>query len=362
MFQSKPWLCAVRIFGLATLSPLTTLWSNLPLPPERLWDLFITMKTILLIILAMGFAASASELGKLQDSFMARYDETNQERDDGLKKLESSYVAALERHLDKVKSTGKLERVIPVRDEIQAVQKDAAALPELPNSADRDLRKMREKFVGAREAIVESHALALVQLAGKMDELLKKTEADLTRQGKIDDALAAKRMRETLTEDTGIQAASRFSESRSQSLQPKDWIKFSDGTWEVRGSGPSYIGPIGGSGYEKLHVTMRQRFEEADQGKNGLFVTLAPIEFEIRFPRPVSELKTEGYSALGAGRKVKFHVIRSGETIKVGEVVADGRNTAPLDCKFEPTRKLTIRLEKEDGGGVWTALLNPRVR
>ena len=92
------------------------------------------MKSLCCLLLAAfvlttpGFGA---DLEKLQTSFMARYDEANSTRDEQLKQLEASYLGALERHLDKVKASGDLKVVVPVRDEIEAMKATPGSLPSL---------------------------------------------------------------------------------------------------------------------------------------------------------------------------------------------------------------------------------------
>lgn len=119
------------------------------------------MKTLiqaLLLVPVVLIAAAASDLEKLQTSFMARYDEANATRDEQIKKLESSYLAALERHLDKVKGSGDLKVVVPVRDEIEAMKADPAALPSLKDGADADLKSMRAKYAAARDGVQRKRA------------------------------------------------------------------------------------------------------------------------------------------------------------------------------------------------------------
>ncbi|BCX48293.1 hypothetical protein HAHE_22010 [Haloferula helveola] len=169
------------------------------------------MKRILPILFAalacVSVPSAAATLEELQASFMSRYDEANAKRDDQVRKLEGSYIGALERHMEKVKASGKLEEVIPVRDEIEALQNGTNPLPELPKNADPQLKSMRKKFTTAKESVMKSHAESLVDLFSKMEAALKAQEAELTKAGKIDDALAAKRMRETLMSDKGVEAA-----------------------------------------------------------------------------------------------------------------------------------------------------------
>lgn len=320
------------------------------------------MKPIWLIILALALVAEATELGKLQDSFMSRYDATNQERDDGLKKLESSYVTALERHLDKVKASGKLERVIPVRDEIQAVQTDAGSLPELPESTDRELRSMRDKFVEAREKILETHAKSLIDLADKMEELLRKKEAELTKAGKIDDALSANRMRETLGSDEGIAGARQHLDiNRQVGPQSRMPIQLREAKLRALEKRFSFYGLVTEPGLEALHAKAVNRYREIDDGRGELLVVPAPIRLELRFPREVTELDAEAY--LGVVGDAIFRVHVAGELVKELDFEGDLNSSKQLKCKFSPTRSLVIEVDpKSEKDGAWTALSKGFVR
>jgi hypothetical protein len=135
---------------------------------------------------------------------MERYDAANLSRDEQLKKLDASYLAALNRQVEKAKATGKLDAVIPILDEVQAVKNAADPLPDLPSTASAELKQMRAKHAEARAKILKSHAEAVTSLADKMTAALKAQESELTKAGKIDDALAAKHMRESLEKDEGL--------------------------------------------------------------------------------------------------------------------------------------------------------------
>lgn len=204
------------------------------------------MKIILLLAIALVTFASAATLEELQTSFMARYDEANAKRDEQLKKLEGSYLGALERHLKKVSSGGKLEEVIPVRDELEAVRASKDPLPELPDSADYTLKQMRGKYVDARGKVLESHAETLVDLSDKMNTALEAQERELTRAGKIDEALAAKRMRETLSEDKGLQAAQGVvaSNTKPSGLAKSEWRSLLGEKMEVVSKGRHPVGKL----------------------------------------------------------------------------------------------------------------------
>jgi hypothetical protein len=166
------------------------------------------VRTFLAVVAVMLPATTlADTLGRLHKSFMERYDEANSKRDDQLRQLDQSYLAALLRQQDKAKASGKLDAVLPWVGEIQSIKTGANPLPDLAEGAPGELKQMRAKHAESRDRIIKSHAIAITGLADKMEQALKSQESELTKAGKIDEALAAKHMRETLAGDQAIRSA-----------------------------------------------------------------------------------------------------------------------------------------------------------
>jgi hypothetical protein len=63
---------------------------------------------------------------------------------------------------------------------------------------------MRSKYVELRNQVLKTHAETVTELFGKLEEVLKIQETELTKAGQIDDAIAAKQTRETLATTVGI--------------------------------------------------------------------------------------------------------------------------------------------------------------
>ena len=171
------------------------------------------MKALLWLLTALLLPLAAvrgDTLAQLQKSFLERYDEANATRDAQLQKLEASYLAALNREIEKTKATGRLEAVIPFVDEVEEVERASGELPALKDNTPPELRQMRGKYSQARTAILKKHAESLISLADKMKSALEAQEAALTKAGKIEDALTAKHMREGLENDAGVRDARAF--------------------------------------------------------------------------------------------------------------------------------------------------------
>jgi hypothetical protein len=159
------------------------------------------------IFMAIAETSLADSIADLEQAYLSRYDEAIGKQKSQIEKLQASYLTALKREMAKVQSTGKLEAVIPFRDEITFIEEGKDPLPALPEATVYQLKKMRSQFVDARQSILVTNATILVGLADKMVEVLEARETELTKAGKIDEALAAKKMRESYVEDENIQAS-----------------------------------------------------------------------------------------------------------------------------------------------------------
>lgn len=165
---------------------------------------FISFLIVSEVVVTMCMGASLEDLKK---SYAAHYDEANAQRDTQIKTLNANYLRALDRLLEKAKATGKLETVIPIRDESLAIKNANDPLPALAKTASLELKNMREKYNKARNKILIAHAETVNDLVGKMREKLKSQEIALTKSGKLLHALAAKQMRESLANDAGANDA-----------------------------------------------------------------------------------------------------------------------------------------------------------
>ncbi len=203
------------------------------------WPTFI-LWMILATMLTPERLFAADEAGQLETAFKSRHDAVNAQRDEQLAKLKTGYLAALNRQFEKVKASGKLEDALSVRDEIDAVKSGTDPLPALAANATYDLKQLRKTYDEAQAPILKTHASALSDIAGKMTEALKAEEARLTRAGKIDQALAAKKLRESIEQDEGINAARK---NFPTEIQGKDqWVSLLKSKWEVELSEGWYVG------------------------------------------------------------------------------------------------------------------------
>ncbi|MCH7226426.1 hypothetical protein [Haloferula sp. A504] len=316
--------------------------------------------TALCLTLTVASLATASSLEQLQTSFMSRYDEANAERDQNLRKLEASYLGALQRHMDKVKASGKLERVIPVRDEIEAIETGADPLPALPKNADGDLGKMRDKYAEARDRILKNHAETLVDLAAKMDQALMKEEADLTRAGKIDDALAAKRMRETLSNDAGITTARKLLDrgGDSGSVRLGEWRSLLAEKIEVMGRGKYPAGRLSEILPEEREF-WRDHFKAlSEEEQENVLVSPAPCQIRFKLPQAVNRFR--GKVSLASAYGDATAIVKAGGVEIFRKRLNRESRGASLNLEFDATKVLEFEVDMNSHPGAdwicWTAI------
>lgn len=308
-------------------------------------------------------AAMAADLGQLQQSFMARYDEANAERDKNLKRLEASYLGALERHMDKVRGSGELERVILIRDEIEVIEAGKDPLPALPEGTSRDLESMRSKYVDARSKVLKSHAEALLALSSKMEEALKIEESRLTKAGRIEDALAAKRMRETLASDAGVSAARDRLGGGNGSPGPRlgEWLPLLGQKMDVDDQGKNPVGKLSEIAPED-RVFWAQHFGDLDEADAaGILVSPSPCRIRFRCSQKVTKLR--GKVALAVPNGEATVRIKAGDAkILEKRLFAEDRSDT-FDLEFSADQ--TIEIEVDDNnhpGNDWIYWTNLEVR
>lgn len=306
----------------------------------------------------------AADLGSLQSSFINRYDEMNATRDSQLKTLQSSYAGALDRHLDKIKAGGEIEKAIPVRDEIEAVKANTQPLPEIPKTADPELQNMRTKYLGARSKVITTHAESLVALADKMNQALEGEEKDLTRNGKLDDALAAKRMRETLSEDQGIASARKLLENTSSNIEkepqePAKWKLLLKQRMKVEEQGENEVGALSEVAQGERRF-WSQILTGGAEDPDEILVT--PSSCKVSFsPRDaVTELSGKVDTAFpGARANVR---IKAGGKVIFEQKIGGRGGGAWVAETFDPAETVEIEVESAGDRSTWVYWTNLKTR
>lgn len=313
------------------------------------------------ILLAAGAVAAAEdEVKQLRVSFEKRYDAANTQRDEQLTKLETGYLAALNRHLEKVKSSGKLENVLSIRDEIEAVKEGKDPLPALPPKATYDFKQLRKTYTESRAAIQKTHYSTVSELASKMTEALKAKEVQFTKVGKIEEALAAKKLRESLDQDEGIVAA-REHVAKPGPLK-NEWVSLLDSDWEIEESESWYVGDAEGlKGKGRYLEESKALMQKVRDGGFPHFIGVpkARVVFKMRGKVTRFEAKV---SMLSFGNAAL--ILHAGGK-SVTEVRIDNleNKEAVLKAEFEPTNRLILEFDAQgDSSGDWIGIFSPKVR
>ena len=316
---------------------------------------------LLATTLALAAASPAQSLGTLQKGFMDKYDALNRDRDGKLEQLETNYAAALTRLLDDSKRTGNLDAVLPVRDEISAVESHTWPLKELPKTAPRQLVEMRAKFVDARNKTAADHATELVALVDRMQQLLKDQEAELTRKGDIEAALTARKMAETLDQDATIQAArTEAHPKRVPSITEADWISLQKFDMQVIEKSNMYCEWVTERFLASLSSLARGRLKEAG-GSAPILAAHAPATVEFRTKRPITRFRCRIFLASEVG-DVAFTIIAGDKRVR--SVTLSGKvGGRELSCEFPETT--TLRLVTDPRGSMnsdHSAWIDPQVQ
>ena len=162
----------------------------------------------LLVVTNRGFAQAAQNaqsLEEFQRSFTEDCVSLGQERDRDLGKLAGNYITALRELGEKAKQSGNLDAVLPVRDEIAAVEGSKWPLPLLGKTAPKRLRELRDTYVEERGKIEKEYSRRVSELVGKTTDLLKQREVELTKAGDVDGALAVREMVRLISSDPALQ-------------------------------------------------------------------------------------------------------------------------------------------------------------
>ena len=309
---------------------------------------------IVIVSFAVLATGVASDLEKLQTSFMARYDEANATRDEQIGKLETSYLAALERHLDKVKASGDLAIVVPVRDEIEAMKSAPASLPSLRDGADADLKAMRGKYAEARDGVRRQHARTLIDLSDKMDAALAAQEQELTKAGKIDDALTVQRMSETLAKDGGIVAARKLGKAAPSAAlagEPGKWQLLLKQGMKVEEQGIHPVGTLSEVAKEGRGFWSRLLTGGDEEDADDILVTPSPARVSFKPERPAREIRGKVSRAF-PDVPVTVRITADGEEVFEAKLDLQ-KDEARIDLEIDPASEIEIAVEGADRRAAW---------
>lgn len=312
----------------------------------------------------MGLVLSspAADLAELQASYEQRGKEAKEECQIGLNRLRASYREALLRHLEKVKASGKLELVLPVSEEISAVeQREDGFLPALPEQVDEGLAKMRDAYETAGEKLRLKRSQALVELANTMDEALAKREADWIRAGDIEEAKQARAVRDGLAKDPELVAARKELGAAEEAAQPGlgGWVPLLSQKMEVVSKG--HFASVG-----KLAEVIKDKDVEVQQMLAGnikaaaetVLLSEAPSVIQFRFAQRMSKMRGQVALAIPNG-DATIRIKANDE--KVFETRVNRQDMSEkFDLTFPMTKSIEIEVDMNGHPGndfvYWTGL------
>lgn len=140
--------------------------------------------------------------------------------------LNELYRKNLEALKKRHQQSGDLDRVLAVDAEIKAIGTDEKVDP----ASDGELRQLQNTYTEAKEARSEALEKEFSNLVHDYLEKLEKLQSDLTREGKMEDAVAVRSesefVRILVARGKLIPVADWMSEKRRLSLIPEDAIEF----------------------------------------------------------------------------------------------------------------------------------------
>jgi hypothetical protein len=318
-----------------------------------------TLRALCALFLFAGpLAAAEDEVEQLQTAFEKRHGEAKAKRDEQLDKLEAGYQAALNRHIDKVKASGNLEDVLTLRDEVDAVREGVDPLPALPATATQEFKQLRKTFEEARAGIEKAHTAALSDLATKMSEVLKAKEVQLTKAGKIDEALAAKKLRESIEKNEKFGAVMP-AEKPGKDGGADGWISIKKAEMTVVSESQYPVKWIDAEVRATLSQAIAKHIDAAGAGEDSL-MTVAPATVKVTSKNYMTRFRCK--VLLAEEGDAKFLITAGGRVVESFELKGAGK-TKEIDVRLPQTRELVLSVEINGvQHGDWGVWMNPETR
>jgi hypothetical protein len=311
-----------------------------------------------LVLFAASPAVAGEEVEQLQVAFEKRHGDANAKRDEQLAKLETGYMAALNRHIDKVKASGNLEDVLTLRDEVEAVKEGIDPLPALPATATQEFKQLRKTFEEARAGIEKAHSAALADLATKMTELLKAKEIQFTKAGKIDEALDAKKLRASIEENKEFGAVMPTKKPGEEG-GADGWISIKKAEMTIVTESQLPVKWIDAELRATLPQVVAKNMDAAGVDKNSLF-TLPPAAVKFTFKNYVTRFRCK--ALLADEGDARFVISAGGKVVQSFDLKGAGK-TKEIDLRLPQTRELVLSVEINGiQHGDWGVWMNPETR
>jgi hypothetical protein len=155
------------------------------------------MKPLLASVLFLIFATSMwADVALIEKQFRAAYEAhvgTKYAAD--VAELDAKYLGALERSMQSATQAGKLEEALAFQDEIQRI-KDKSPLPDTDDGVAPALAKLRATYREQAGKLLATRNAAVAPIVEKFAAALAADQEELTKAGKLQEAVAVKTYRE----------------------------------------------------------------------------------------------------------------------------------------------------------------------
>ena len=219
--QTDLHLSFVRQVSQASLTPLApggNAWlSGLPsvvrMPCRRgfAFPVFRFRDWCLLLVLGCMVACFETRAAEIPDTMvkllLAEFDREVQRNlatphEDAVRALREKYKGALRQEMEKEAGSGVLERVLPYKREMELLD-NGGAIPATVDDLPAGLARLRKLFLEGERKVTRERDAKLPGLLQRYDSAFAEIQASLTKEKRIDDALAVKELRESLGQRSG---------------------------------------------------------------------------------------------------------------------------------------------------------------
>ncbi len=146
--------------------------------------------TVLTCLLLLGIARA--DVAEIESQFRSVYElHVGKQFREEVAALDAKYLGALERAMQSASQGGKLEDALVLREEIQRV-KDKGPLPEQDDGVAPGLAKLRATYREQAGKLLAARQKAVAPIIEKFGVALTAYQEELTKAGKLDEALDVK--------------------------------------------------------------------------------------------------------------------------------------------------------------------------
>lgn len=161
-------------------------------------------RRILLLMLLSPGGAPAAELKDFQDYLAARRELIDAMHRRRMDELNEKYLDSLRALLERVMGEGNLDRALSLRDTLERFEREGPAELGPPLAEVEGFRTLQDIWLRVRRESRAERAAELLEAYRKTDDALSKLEVRLTREGRVEEALAVRAERDRLREGPEI--------------------------------------------------------------------------------------------------------------------------------------------------------------